>query len=327
MAAIFEDDFRSYASRDDLPWQYDIAAPTSGALIETNGTRKMVRLLGTYIARSIAPMMRDVSIHALIMMTAETSNTTTQLFRIGVNPPGAPLAAQVSGAVSGYLFVDFTRTLMRVQRVAYLPDGTMTGSRQTMASVTLPTTINPGAACRVEIRVNETNATCHMTVILNGVVLADFDYAREMNGQACNLGIGSFTIFAASTGSSSPKALVGDIVIYKSDTDTPFPLGNIQLIGLDAGVTGEVITDNKEFDLPDIASISGTIAGVSLYGRMESVGITSRTGRVSAIVDGGEVAAGGRQIVSGILTPDVRVNAGKLTLAQINAMKIGIGVL
>lgn len=325
MAVIFEDDFRSYASKDDLPRQYDVYSPTSSAVVlEANGSRQVLRLVGNHVAKSISPEARDLSFHAIFAMTTETTNTTTQLFRIGINPPGAPAAAQVNGGSSGYMYVDFSKTLCRVIRGAYLPDGTMTGSRTTMTSVTLPTTIMPGNICRVEIRVQETSETCHITVLLNGVVLIDTDYTRTIGANPCNLGIGSFTIFAANT-SSSLKALLGDLVVYRADADVPFPLGNITMVSLDSGVTSEIITDTADYDLPD-ATISGTIASVALYGRMDSVGITSRNGSVAAVVDGAVAGSSGRQVVSGMLTPDIRHGVGKLTNAQINGMKIRIGV-
>ena len=326
MAVIFEDDFRSYASKDDLPRQYDVYSPTASAVVlEANGSRQVLRLVGNHLAKSISPEMRDVSFHAIFAMTTETTNTTTHLFRIGINPPGAPAAAQAVGGSSGYMFVDFSKTLCRVGRGAYLPDGTMTGNRTTMTSATLPTTIMPGNICRVEIRVQETSETCHITVLLNGVVLIDTDYTRTISGNPCNLGIGSFTVFASNPGTSSLKALLGDLIVYKADTDVPFPLGNITMVSLDSGVTSEIITDTADYDLPD-ATISGTIASVAIYGRMDSVGITSRNGSVAAVVNGAVAGSSGRQVVSGMLTPDIRHGVGKLTNAQINGMKIRIGV-
>lgn len=323
MAVIFADDFRSYPDgAADLPFGYDANVSAASAVLVASGGRTVIDLLGGTIARSISPSRNDVSLYLIADMSSG-STSSTNLVRLGINPPVVSGATSVNG---GYLYLVFNEASVTVFRRAYTAVGAFTGSHTSIAAGT-PPAIASGGFWRIEVRVNESSETCRIWVLINGVTVIDQEYARAMGANPCASGIGHIGISALNR-SSSFSARLGDVLIYSHDAATPFPLGQLSLDGLETAVVDEVVTGTQIFALGDLASLPGEVIATSAVVRLESSGVTSRNVKASLIdASDAEIASKTRLIVSGLTNPDMRPDGGVLTLSQINAMKLKIEVL
>lgn len=327
MTILFADDFRGYSDASELPYGYGAHVSAAAATLVPSSGRTVLNLLGGTIVKGVSPSVSDLSVYMIADMSAEAgSSTNANLLRLGINPPGIE-AAGITDVTTGYLYVSISETAATVSRRAYTAAGALSGARSTIATGT-PPAIAAGGVWRIEIRVNETAATCRVTIVINGVVVVDQDYARAMGGNLCAAGLGYAGILCNNRGASYFKARVGDLALYNHDAATPFPLGQLVFDGLDTGVSDLTVTGSQTFPLTDLSALSGPVLATMGVARMEAVGITSQTVKLS-LVDGAdaEIAANSKLVVSGVTNTDLRADAGPRTLAQINAMKLKIEVL
>lgn len=326
MAILFADDFRGYSDASELPYGYGAHVSAAAATLVASSGRTVLNLLGGTIVKAVSPSVSDLSVYMIADMSAETGSASTHLLRLGINPPGIE-AAGITDVTTGYLYVSISETAVNVSRRAYTAAGALSGTRSTIATGT-PPAIAAGGVWRIEIRVNETAATCRVTIVMNGVAVVDQEYARAMGANPCASGLGYAGILCNNRGASYFKARVGDLALYNHDAATPFPLGQLVFDGLDTGVSDLTVTGSQTFPLTDLSALSGPVLATMGVARMEAVGITSQTVKLS-LLDGAdaEIAANSKLIVSGVTNTDLRADAGPRTLAQINAMKLKIEVL
>ena len=326
MAILFADDFRGYSDASELPYGYGAHVSAAAATLVASSGRTVLNLLGGTIVKAVSPSVSDLSVYMIADMSAETGSASTHLLRLGINPPGIE-AAGITDVTTGYLYVSISETAATVSRRAYTAAGALSGARSTIATGT-PPAIAAGGVWRIEIRVNETAATCRVTIVINGVVVVDQEYARAMGAYPCAAGLGYAGILCNNRGASYFNARVGDLALYNHDAATPFPLGQLVFDGLDTGVSDLTVTGSQTFPLTDLSALSGPVLATMGVARMEAVGITSQTVKLS-LLDGAdaEIAANSKLIVSGVTNTDLRADAGHRTLAQINTMKLKIEVL
>lgn len=273
MAVLTADGFRHYASKDEVAFGWPLSsyvAPNT-ALVDISG-RRALDLNGARLARAFAARRR-VCAHFVIDMSTGTLGSSTTLWLMGLNPVGVASGAYMLGQNARFQ-VRAVGANLQILRRAFSSDGTLQTTMQTVATVAHGMTA--GNTYRVEILADVTGETGECQVMINGVQLGAWTFARTIGAYANDADWGSLVIEGEST--SGARGRISNLVVYDDAAPTAWPAGALNITYMAAQANaGETIswppltTDppisidsaaGKTWSLTDSGVAAGTVKGV-----------------------------------------------------------------
>ena len=322
---LYAENFRAYATVDDLALAYDYFNKSGILFNEVNG-RRIIENTGL-LSMKIAPT-KKLCLRMIVSMATGTVASGDAIAQLAFNPPGIDRTAWAyNGTSNARLVLSIRGGLILATRAPYKPDGTLTGTAVQIAnqSVSIAPT---GKDNLVEVMIDESGATQGRIVVrFGGVELVDKTYNIAQGGYPCDAGFGYFTMQTISLGSGKTRGRYGDVVLYTDDADTPWPLGNVVLDYLPAaGLPATVTTAAAEYALADLPAQTGQVLGAVARARMAVASGTQPTTPTLKLVDanGQALAQVQKELLVGAANIDARTLGVVAQASTLNGAKIRI---